>query len=37
MNENIVETTNLCKNHGAVMRVKNLNMAVPYGCVYGFL
>ncbi|MBQ6786795.1 MAG: ATP-binding cassette domain-containing protein [Lachnospiraceae bacterium] len=33
----ILETTNLSKAHGSKMRVKNLQMQVPKGCVYGFL
>lgn len=33
----IIETTNLSKSHGSKMRVKNLQMQVPEGCVYGFL
>lgn len=37
MNKNVIETHNLSKNHGTQMRVKNLSMHVPQGCVYGFL
>ena len=33
----ILETTNLTKTHGTKIRVKNLQMQVPEGCVYGFL
>ncbi len=33
----ILETTNLTKTHGIKIRVKNLQMQVPEGCVYGFL
>lgn len=33
----ILETTNLTKTHGSKIRVKNLQMQVPKGCVYGFL
>ena len=33
----ILETTNLTKTHGSKLRVKNLQMQVPEGCVYGFL
>ena len=33
----IIETSNLNKSHGSKMRVKNLKLQVPEGCVYGFL
>lgn len=33
----ILETTNLTKTHGSKLRVNNLQMQVPEGCVYGFL
>ena len=33
----ILKTTNLTKTHGTKIRVKNLQMQVPEGCVYGFL
>ena len=33
----ILETTNLTKTHGSKMRVNNLQIQVPKGCVYGFL
>ncbi|MBQ6996032.1 MAG: ATP-binding cassette domain-containing protein [Lachnospiraceae bacterium] len=33
----ILETHNLTKTHGSKIRVKNLQMQVPKGCVYGFL
>lgn len=35
--ESIVATQGLCKRYGNVLRVKNLNLAVPEGAVYGFL
>ena len=34
---NIVETWGLCKQYGQAMRVKQLNLSVPEGAVYGFL
>ena len=34
---NIVETRGLCKQYGQAMRVKQLNLFVPEGAVYGFL
>ena len=34
---NIVETRGLCKQYGQAMRVKQLNLSVPEGAVYGFL
>ena len=34
---NIVETLGLCKQYGQAMRVKQLNLSVPEGAVYGFL
>lgn len=33
----IVKTNNLCKEYGKVMRVKDLDLSVPEGSVYGFL
>ena len=33
---NIVETRGLCKQYGQAMRVKQLNLSVPEGAVYGF-
>ena len=37
MNEYIIETRNLSKKSGKKYRVKNLNLKVPKGIVYGFL
>lgn len=37
MNESVIETNLLCKKSGSKYRVKNLNLSVPKGCVYGFL
>lgn len=34
---NIIETKHLTKGSGTAMRVSDLNLAVPDGCVYGFL
>lgn len=34
---NCIETKNLTKRYGKVERVKNLNLHIPQGCVYGFL
>jgi len=34
---NLIETRNLCKKYGTILRVKNLDMKVPEGTVYGFL
>ena len=34
---NIVQTTGLCKQYGQSMRVRDLNLSVPEGCIYGFL
>lgn len=34
---NIVETKHLTKGSGAAMRVSDLDLSVPEGCVYGFL
>lgn len=33
----IITTTGLCKEYGKVLRVKDLDLAVPEGVVYGFL
>lgn len=33
----IVQTHGLCKRYGGAMRVKELNLSVPEGAVYGFL
>ncbi len=33
----LIETENLCKRYGDALRVKNLNLKVPEGAVYGFL
>ena len=33
----IIETRNLCKRYGTVMRVTNLALQVPEGSIYGFL
>ncbi len=37
MEQFVVETRQLCKQSGRTYRVKNLNMQVPQGCIYGFL
>lgn len=34
---NLIETRQLCKRYGNVMRVKDLNLKVPEGAIYGFL
>lgn len=34
---NIIETENLTKGSGSQMRVQNINLRIPEGCVYGFL
>lgn len=34
---NLVETKGLCKQYGTVMRVKDLDLHVPEGAIYGFL
>lgn len=34
---NIVQTTGLCKQYDQSMRVRDLNLSVPEGCIYGFL
>lgn len=34
---NIIETNNLCKQFGKTIRVKNLNLSVEEGTIYGFL
>ena len=34
---NIVQTTGLCKQYSQSMRVRDLNLSVPEGCIYGFL
>ena len=34
---NIIETNDLCKQYGNVLRVAHLNLDVPEGSVYGFL
>jgi ABC-type multidrug transport system ATPase subunit len=33
----IITTTGLCKRYGKVLRVKDLDLSVPEGAVYGFL
>ena len=33
----IIETQDLCKQYGNVLRVSHLNLNVPEGSVYGFL
>ena len=35
--QNVIETKGLCKAYHSVMRVKQLNMLVPQGSIYGFL
>ena len=37
MKEYVIETVNLCKKSGDRYRVRNVNLAVPKGVVYGFL
>lgn len=37
MNEYVIETSKLCKKSGKKYRVKNLDLKVPQGIVYGFL
>ena len=37
MNEYIIETKDLSKKHGTQLRVNNLCLQIPEGCVYGFL
>ncbi len=37
MSKYIIETSNLCKKSGNKYRVKNLDMKIPKGIVYGFL
>lgn len=37
MNTNIIETDSLTKGTGGQMRVSNINLRIPEGCVYGFL
>ena len=37
MNEYVIETNKLCKKSGEKYRVRNLDMKVPKGVVYGFL
>lgn len=37
MNEYVIKTKELCKRTGTKYRVKNLNMKVPKGVIYGFL
>ena len=34
---NLVETHTLCKRYGTALRVKDLNLCVPEGAIYGFL
>ena len=34
---NIIETSGLCKQYGKAFGVKDLDLAVPEGAVYGFL
>lgn len=34
---NLVETDTLCKRYGTTLRVKDLNLRVPEGAIYGFL
>ena len=33
----IIQTQELCKRYGTAMRVKELNLQVPEGSIYGFL
>ena len=37
MNKYIIETNNLCKKSGSLYRVKDLNLQIPEGLVFGFL
>lgn len=37
MNEYVIETNKLCKKSGEKYRVRNLDMKVPKGVIYGFL
>ena len=37
MKEYVVETFDLCKKGGKKYRIKNVNMSVPRGSIYGFL
>lgn len=37
MNKYIIETNNLCKKSGSIYRVKDLNLQIPEGLVFGFL
>ena len=37
MNEYVIETYDLCKKNRNKYRVKNLNLSVPKGVIYGFL
>ena len=34
---NMITTSGLCKRYGASMGVKDLDLAVPEGVIYGFL
>ncbi len=34
---NIITTEGLCKQYGAAMGVKDLDLSVPEGVIYGFL
>lgn len=34
---NLIETHGLCKQYGKAMRVKDLELRVPAGAIYGFL
>lgn len=34
---NLIETERLCKRYGNTLRVKDLNLQVPEGAIYGFL
>ena len=34
---NVIETNDLCKQYGNVLRVSHLDLSVPQGCIYGFL
>ena len=33
----MIKTNGLCKKYGTVMTVKDLDLAVPEGSIYGFL
>ena len=37
MKEYVIETYDLCKKSGSKYRIKDVNLAVPKGCTYGFL